>query len=664
MEYNGGGGAPGAGEELSELELGHMIAEAKMWAQEPPETVERRSGRTGSLGGAAIRSLVDKMGEADGGHASKQLFAPSPRLEKVDLSDPESFINEAEFACMLTQYWTCRKYGKQGSAAVNQQLFDVVKRQDKLMNEQEQLEVLDMPDRTASRDNILPTPVWMADIASEHVRIAESKRAPQFFWYYLTRKMEELLRLKENSLVDDAGVFRRSDDMPKKFVGGPCVRNTSSRFSAVWDLIQVLLLAYVSLTVPYQTGFDITNDLYSVGWWLELFIDVYFIIDIGFNFRTPYVGKQGRLVVSGRAMAVNYLKGWALIDIGSCASVLQYFLLMFGSEDSGGASNARAAKVLRLLRLAKLLRLARMKRLVDRMGDEIIQVLAPLGSLFFLLLGTAFAMHLISCFWYLAGSGEDDERQIICNFDGTGCDATPAKGWVASTFGDNIKNISITTRYLTSLYGIMLGEFQVKTTNSEKSFALVSVLVNGFIYGAVAATLSSIMMMLKAPHAEYNAKMDALKTWMRSKKLDYGIRTQVEAFYEAKLSTSARVVVNEGAIISELHPAPMAIELVQILYAPIIERVPIFSKLEEEVIAQLCLALTPIPALKGSPVAIQGRSGDEMYIIMKGKLQVWEDTAKSVTRAKCVHNGLTFWATVFEPKLFKEGVLDLRVSLS
>ena len=38
--------------------------------------------------------------------------------------------------------------------------------------------------------------------------------------------------------------------------------------------------------------------------------------------------------------------------------------------------------------------------------------------------------------------------------------------------------------------------------------------------------------------------------WMRAKKLDIGIRAQVEAFYEAKLSTSAKVVVNEGAIIS------------------------------------------------------------------------------------------------------------------
>lgn len=36
--------------------------------------------------------------------------------------------------------------------------------------------------------------------------------------------------------------------------------------------------------------------------------------------------------------------------------------------------------------------------------------------------------------------------------------------------------------------------------------------VVGCRYGAVAATLSSIMVMLKAPHVEYNAKMDVLRT--------------------------------------------------------------------------------------------------------------------------------------------------------
>ena len=88
---------------------------------------------------------------------------------------------------------------------------------------------------------------------------------------------------------------------------------------------------------------------------------------------------------------------------------------------------------------------------------------------------------------------------------------------------------------------------------------------------------------------------------MRAKRLPFPIREQVQVFYEAKLSGSERKVVDQTVIIADLQPAPIATELVQILYAEIIERVPIFSQLDPEVIVKLCMLLQPIPALSGCP---------------------------------------------------------------
>ncbi len=197
-----------------------------------------------------------------------------------------------------------------------------------------------------------------------------------------------------------------------------------------------------------------------------------------------------------------------------------------------------------------------------------------------------------------AGTSEDEQPDGMIN-----------TGWVAEMFGNVTvaKQVAVGTRYLSSLYSIMLGEFTLRPTDTEKSFALVSVIMNGFIYGAVAATLSSIMVMLRAPHAEYNARMDVLKSWMRAKRLPFGIREQVERFYDAKLSgaDSQSKIIDEAAIIASLQPAPVATELVEILYSDMIERVPIFSRLNNEVTVKLCMLLTPIPALKGCPVIIQ-----------------------------------------------------------
>jgi hypothetical protein len=212
----------------------------------------------------------------------------------------------------------------------------------------------------------------------------------------------------------------------------------------------------------------VSADTGSSLWWWELFVDMYFVVDIVLNFRTPFYDAQGRLVYNSTEMAKNYLKGWLLIDIGSCASLLQYIFLLTNSGDSDGASKARLTKVLRLLRLAKLLRLARLKRLLDRLGDDIVAILAPLGNVFVLLIGTLMCMHLISCFWYLAGSGSD----IVNGQENT--------GWVSEVFEDP-QNVTIGTRYLASLYSIMLGEFTLKPTDAEKTFALVSVIMNGFM---------------------------------------------------------------------------------------------------------------------------------------------------------------------------------------
>eukprot|EP01051_Picozoa_sp_SAG22_P005200 SAG22_NODE_301_length_12744_cov_19.648189_18_plen_93_part_00 len=55
---------------------------------------------------------------------------------------------------------------------------------------------------------------------------------------------------------------------------------------------------------------------------------------------------------------------------------------------------------------------------------------------------------------------------------------------------------------------------QVRPPDAEKFFSLICSMAAAIIYGAVAATLSSIMTMLGAPHAEYHARMDGLKAWM------------------------------------------------------------------------------------------------------------------------------------------------------
>lgn len=155
--------------------------------------------------------------------------------------------------------------------------------------------------------------------------------------------------------------------------------------------------------------------------------------------------------------------------------------------------------------------------------------------------------------------------------------------------------------------------------------------------------------------------MDELKTWMRAKRFDIASQQQIEEFYAARLGGGAggSTVIDEAGILEVFQPAPMADELIAMLYTETIKLVPMFSCLHSEVIAQLCLRLQTLPALKGAPVTIEGNVGKCMYIVNRGRLQKWKNSSSAPIMARCVLSsdpGLRydvsmasqFWAVVYQ----------------
>jgi hypothetical protein len=125
----------------------------------------------------------------------------------------------------------------------------------------------------------------------------------------------------------------------------------------------------------------------------------------------------------------------------------------------------------------------------------------------------------------------------------------------------------------------------------------------------------------------------------------------------AKLSGGNTVgkLIDEVSILNEFQPAPLVGELVTILYTDLIKQVPIFASLSDEVVSNLCLKLRPLPALKGSPVCIQGSLADCMYIVRSGRLQNWENSSSVPMMARCTHGkdagrdgAPEFWCTVYD----------------
>eukprot|EP01050_Picozoa_sp_SAG11_P024250 SAG11_NODE_5109_length_1662_cov_1.055662_1_plen_115_part_00 len=91
-----------------------------------------------------------------------------------------------------------------------------------------------------------------------------------------------------------------------------------SNFRQKWDLVQVLLLIYVALVVPYRIGFDKQARWPERWFMLDMCIDVYFVTDLFLNFRTAAHNADGELVYGSSQIAIRYFQGWFPIDFVSC----------------------------------------------------------------------------------------------------------------------------------------------------------------------------------------------------------------------------------------------------------------------------------------------------------------------------------------------------------
>ena len=173
----------------------------------------------------------------------------------------------------------------------------------------------------------------------------------------------------------------------------PLIRDPDSFQAAIWDLLQVGMLVYISVALPLRACFNIDVAIGSIAFFIEICIDLAFIIDLVLNFRTAFIDDRGILEERPRKIAQHYLKGWFLPDLVSCFP-FEYIGVLFGN---------RGAKTLRLIRLGEMLRLTRLKRVIgNHVGGRygLVSELATFGILFGLIF---FLAHLLACLWYVVG---------------------------------------------------------------------------------------------------------------------------------------------------------------------------------------------------------------------------------------------------------------------
>ena len=82
------------------------------------------------------------------------------------------------------------------------------------------------------------------------------------------------------------------------------MRHPNSKFSMVWDVLQIIFLLSVCYFVPIRTCFSVEVELWSAEFWWDVTVDFYFIMDLIVNFRTAIYNDKGILITDGALLLI------------------------------------------------------------------------------------------------------------------------------------------------------------------------------------------------------------------------------------------------------------------------------------------------------------------------------------------------------------------------
>jgi hypothetical protein len=396
-----------------------------------------------------------------------------------------------------------------------------------------------------------------------------------------------------NRLLDakDKGLFQLAKNKRKSF----CIIRHDSGPRMIWDLFMVGLLAYVSVSLPFSFGFGSVAFIESA----DNVCDMFFLVDIVFNFRTSYTDSDENLVLSGKRIAKHYLKTWFTLDLVSSVP--------WETVSAGLLPGLKAARVLKIGKIAKVLKLLRIgKALKEIAGSGVLEQIEEIlpakasqtaGKLSSLVLTTVMLCHWLACFM-AANDGDCIDAYL-------GPDQPKA------------------TRYLAALYWAMstlttvgYGDL-IPVSDKERIYAMLAMIIGGSFYGYIIGSMTSVITDLDIDSRAFNDRMEMLDAWLEwHEKIPMLLKRKIRRHFRRQLKD--KTSVDDAMILKDLSPELRADAASFVIHIEV-SRNPVFRDLPNSALGSLVQVLQIASAKRGELIVSQGDPGIAMYIIVEGQ---------------------------------------------
>uniref|UniRef100_A0A674NCN3 Voltage-gated delayed rectifier potassium channel KCNH4 n=1 Tax=Takifugu rubripes TaxID=31033 RepID=A0A674NCN3_TAKRU len=386
-----------------------------------------------------------------------------------------------------------------------------------------------------------------------------------------------------------------------------------STFKAGWDWLILLATFYVAVTVPYNVCFiGDDDDLTRSTTVSDIAVEILFIIDIVFNFRTTYVSKSGQVIFDARQICIHYLTTWFIIDL---VAALPFDLLY--------AFKVSVVSVVHLLKTVRLLRLLRLLQKMDRYSQHSTVVLTLLMSMFALL------AHWMACIWYIIGKMEMEANSY--NWD---------IGWLhelgkrlespyyiiggvnGTNAGPSIRSVYIASLYFTlsSLTSVGFGNVSANT-DAEKIFSVCVMLIGALMHALVFGNVTAIIQRMYSRWSQYHTRTKDLKDFIRVHHLPQSLKQRMLEYFQTTWS------VNNGIDSNELlkdFPDELRSDITMHLNKEILE-LSLFASASRGCLRSLSLHIKTSFCAPGEYLLRQGDALQAIFFVCSGSMEVLKD---------------------------------------
>ncbi|XP_044028107.1 potassium voltage-gated channel subfamily H member 8 isoform X2 [Siniperca chuatsi] len=386
-----------------------------------------------------------------------------------------------------------------------------------------------------------------------------------------------------------------------------------STFKAGWDWLILLATFYVAVTVPYNVCFiGDDDDLTRSTTVSDIAVEILFIIDIVFNFRTTYVSKSGQVIFEARQICIHYLTTWFIIDL---VAALPFDLLY--------AFKVSVVSVVHLLKTVRLLRLLRLLQKMDRYSQHSTVVLTLLMSMFALL------AHWMACIWYIIGKMEMEANAY--NWDigwlhelGKRLESPYyAIGGVNGTGSSlSIRSVYVASLYFTlsSLTSVGFGNVSANT-DTEKIFSICVMLIGALMHALVFGNVTAIIQRMYSRWSQYHTRTKDLKDFIRVHHLPQSLKQRMLEYFQTTWS------VNNGIDCNELlkdFPDELRSDITMHLNKEILE-LSLFASASRGCLRSLSLHIKTSFCAPGEYLLRQGDALQAIFFVCSGSMEVLKD---------------------------------------